>query len=169
MLLDELFEAFDAEVAAPLAAAVQARLQVRHGRHACPASRLSMSGPGSVITHSPTVSCCLDPHAQEAAAARAAGREDWWKLREACLYAVGTVSDALVELAAASGGRGLPLDVPGLMAGILQEDLVLSAPPFLIGRALWVASRCAAGLCVAIWAAAACLAVRLAPHAMPLR
>ena len=31
------------------------------------------------------------------------------------------------------------------MAGILQEDLVPSAPPFLIGRALWVTSRCDPG------------------------
>ncbi|PRW57646.1 importin-9 isoform X1 [Chlorella sorokiniana] len=105
MLLDELFEAFEGEVAAPLAAAVAARLQ-------------------------------------EATAARAAGREDWWKLREAVLYGVGTVSDHLLSLAG-SGGRGLPLDVPGLMASILRVDLVPSAPPFLIGRALWVASRLA--------------------------
>lgn len=77
---------------------------------------------------------------QEAAAAKAAGREDWWKLREAALYAVGTVSDSLIDLGAGSGVR-LALDVPGLMASVLQEDLVPSAPPFLIGRALWVASR----------------------------
>ncbi len=35
------------------------------------------------------------------------------------LYGVGTVSDHLLSLASA-GGRGLPLDVPGLMASILQ-------------------------------------------------
>lgn len=57
---------------------------------------------------------------QEAAAARAAGREDWWKLREAVLYGVGTISDHLLELAHGSRGRGLPLDVPALMASILQ-------------------------------------------------
>ncbi|KAL4434017.1 hypothetical protein ABPG75_000458 [Micractinium tetrahymenae] len=105
MLLDEMFEAFEAEAAGPFAAAVGARLA-------------------------------------EAAAARAAGREDWWKLREAALYAVGTVSDQVIELAGASGGR-FPLDIGGLMASILQEDLVPSAPPFLIGRALWVTSRLA--------------------------
>lgn len=64
MLLDEMFEAFEAEAAGPFAAAVGARLA-------------------------------------EAAAARAAGREDWWKLREAALYAVGTVSDQLIELSGA--------------------------------------------------------------------
>ncbi|KAL4441799.1 hypothetical protein ABPG77_003715 [Micractinium sp. CCAP 211/92] len=103
MLLDEMFEAFEAEAAGPFAAAVGARLA-------------------------------------EAAAARAAGQEDWWKLREAALFAVGTVSDQITQLAGAAGGR-FPLDVGGLMAGILQEDLVPSAPPFLVGRALWVTAR----------------------------
>jgi hypothetical protein len=78
---------------------------------------------------------------QEAAAARAAGREDWWKLREAALLAVGTVSDSLIAAAAAGGGRSA-LDVAGLMGAVLAEDLVPTAPPFLIGRALWVTSRC---------------------------
>lgn len=86
MLLDELFEGFGGEVAAPLAAAVGARLQ-------------------------------------EAAAARAAGKEDWWKLREAALYGVGTVSDRLLELGAGGGGAG-GLDVPGLMASVLQVGVV---------------------------------------------
>jgi hypothetical protein len=67
---------------------------------------------------------------------------DWWKLREAALYAVGCVSGEITQLAA-SGGLGLmPLDVAGLMESILREDLVPSAPPFLIGRALWVTARC---------------------------
>ncbi|KAI3434732.1 hypothetical protein D9Q98_002793 [Chlorella vulgaris] len=79
---------------------------------------------------------------QEAAAARAAGREDWWKLREAALLAVGTVSDSLIAAAAAGGGRSA-LDVAGLMGAVLAEDLVPTAPPFLIGRALWVTSRLA--------------------------
>jgi hypothetical protein len=42
---------------------------------------------------------------QEAAAAKAAGRPGWWKLREAVLYAVGTVSEQLVKLAGGGGGR----------------------------------------------------------------
>jgi hypothetical protein len=81
---------------------------------------------------------------QEAAAAKAAGRPDWWKLREAVLYAVGTVSEQLVELAGSGGGgrRAPPLDVSGLMGDMLQQDLVPAAPPFLIGRALWATSRC---------------------------
>lgn len=43
----------------------------------------------------------------EAAAARAAGQEDWWKLREAALFAVGTVSDQITQLA--GGGRACGL------------------------------------------------------------
>jgi hypothetical protein len=53
---------------------------------------------------------------------------------------VGTVSDALIDLSANRRGP-LPLDIGGLMGSILQEDLVPSAPPFLIGRALWVTAR----------------------------
>ena len=82
--------------------------------------------------------------AQEAAANKAAGREDWWRLREAALFAVGTVSDALIELSAVGGGA-LALDVGGLMGSVLAEDLVPTAPPFLIGRALWVTARCGGG------------------------
>lgn len=147
MLLDELFEAFEGEVAAPLAAAVAARLQVAgrcwavHGAltvlvwqalqaAACSACRVQVCKAASLSTepcthqdtsrHSKLPPMLLCPSAlQEAAAARAAGREDWWKLREAVLYGVGTVSDHLLSLAA-GGGRGLPLDVPGLMASIVQ-------------------------------------------------
>ncbi|PSC72945.1 importin-9 isoform X1 [Micractinium conductrix] len=92
----------------------------------------------AAVPFAAAVTACL----QEAAAVRAAGRDDWWKLREAALYAVGTVSTSLVELAGSIHGA-LPLDIDGLMASILQEDLVPTAPPFLIGRALWVTSRLA--------------------------
>ena len=49
----------------------------------------------AAVPFAAAVTACL----QEAAAVRAAGQDDWWKLREAALYAVGTVSTSLVELA----------------------------------------------------------------------
>ena len=129
MLLDELFEAFGGEVVAPLAAAVAARLQARPARCAGGWGAPAVSGSRGCPCRCLALACLLPRHTkptrqyvallQEAEAARAAGREDWWRLREACLYGVGTVSDRLLELGAAGGGR-LPLDVPGLMAGVLQ-------------------------------------------------
>jgi hypothetical protein len=71
---------------------------------------------------------------------QAAGDEGWWRLREAALLAVGAVSDPLLE---APGSSDVDFDLASFLQNVLHEDLQSpGAPPFLAGRALWVAARC---------------------------
>ena len=87
----------------------------------------------------------------EAEAARVAGDSTWWKLREATLLAVGTLDDFIVETerALAECGRHATFSAPGFLGLVLDRDLAPgsenSIPPFLRGRALWVAARLAPG------------------------
>ena len=69
---------------------------------------------------------------------QAAGEEEWWKLREAALLAVGSVADPLLE---APGSSDRDFDLASFLNSCLAEDLSASTPPYLLGRALWVASR----------------------------
>ena len=56
------------------------------------------------------------------------------------MLATGAVADALLEVQA--NQQQPSLDVAALLASVLQKDLVGSgSPPFLVGRALWMASR----------------------------
>ncbi|KAG1664011.1 hypothetical protein FOA52_010527 [Chlamydomonas sp. UWO 241] len=93
----------------------------------------------------------------EAAAARAAGQPDWWRLREAALLALGASSDQLGQLARLSArssqpggapsprgaaGAAVPVRVHVLMGDMLSQDLQGSElNPFLAGRALWAAAK----------------------------
>ena len=71
---------------------------------------------------------------------QASGASEWWRLREAALLAVGAVADSLLEVQAQQ--QQPPLDIPALLHNVLQQDLVTpSTPPFLTGRALWMAAR----------------------------
>lgn len=84
---------------------------------------------------------------------QARGEAEWWKLREAALLAVGSVSERLLE---APGGADCDFDLASFLANVLAEDLpqqhngssagAAAAPPLLAGRALWVAARCGTGL-----------------------
>ncbi len=60
-------------------------------------------------------------------------------MREAALLAVGAVSDPLLE---APGASDADFDLGSFLQNVLAHDLQApNSPPFLIGRALWVASR----------------------------
>lgn len=70
-----------------------------------------------------------------------AGDSEWWRLREAALLAVGAVAEPILEVQAQQDQPAL--DIPALLHNVLQEDLLTpNAPPFLTGRALWMAARC---------------------------
>lgn len=70
-----------------------------------------------------------------------AGDAEWWRLREAALLAVGAVAEPILEVQAQQDQPAL--DIPALLHNVLQEDLLTpNAPPFLTGRALWMAARC---------------------------
>lgn len=92
---------------------------------------------------------------------KAAGHERWWRLREATLAALSTQlgrgllddGDSDGGDGRARGGRGgafpVPegLDVRAILSSVLEHDLQpRDTPPFLRGRALWVAAKLASAL-----------------------
>ncbi|CAL1608809.1 unnamed protein product [Knipowitschia caucasica] len=83
-------------------------------------------------------------HLQEAEQAKNGGNEHWWKIHEACMLALGSVKTIITENV--KTGR-IQFDMHGFLAGVILADLNLSAAsPFLLGRALWAASRFTAAM-----------------------
>ena len=100
------------------------------------------------------VSSAASQQLAEAQAQRSAGRDGWWRLREAALHALGTLVP--------SDETDVPdgLNVRPVLDNILQNDLAAAQlPPLLQGRALWVAAKLAQGLPQQ-------QAVQLLPHAV---
>uniref|UniRef100_A0A8C7NSG6 Importin 9 n=1 Tax=Oncorhynchus mykiss TaxID=8022 RepID=A0A8C7NSG6_ONCMY len=81
-------------------------------------------------------------HLQEAEQAKNSGNEHWWKVHEACLLALGSVKTIITENV--KNGR-VQFDMHGFLANSVW-DLLLTASPFLLGRALWAASRFTAAM-----------------------
>uniref|UniRef100_A0A3P8QIM4 Importin N-terminal domain-containing protein n=1 Tax=Astatotilapia calliptera TaxID=8154 RepID=A0A3P8QIM4_ASTCA len=83
-------------------------------------------------------------HFQEAEQAKNGGNEHWWKIHEACMLALGSVKTIITENV--KNGR-IQFDMHGFLAGVVLGDLNLTAAsPFLLGRALWAASRFTAAM-----------------------
>lgn len=87
----------------------------------------------------------------ESIAARNAGDEKWWRIREATLLAVGTMSDAITTSAERAQQKGLPVpfDLSAFLQTVIDVDLhesTAQSAPFLRGRALWVAARVSSGV-----------------------
>ncbi|KAL0051329.1 hypothetical protein WJX82_005781 [Trebouxia sp. C0006] len=86
------------------------------------------------------VAAAVNTRLQEAAQAKASGDSEWWRLREAALLAVGAVAKPILEVQAQQAQPAL--DIPALLHNVLHQDLIApNAPPFLTGRALWMAAR----------------------------
>lgn len=83
-------------------------------------------------------------HLQEAEQSKNGGNEHWWKIHEACMLALGSVKTIITENV--KNGR-VQFDMHGFLAGVILADLNLAAAsPFLLGRALWAASRFTAAM-----------------------
>uniref|UniRef100_A0A3P8WPP0 Importin 9 n=1 Tax=Cynoglossus semilaevis TaxID=244447 RepID=A0A3P8WPP0_CYNSE len=83
-------------------------------------------------------------HLQEAEQAKNSGNEHWWKIHEACMLALGSVKTIITENV--KNGR-IQFDMHGFLASVILADLNLTAAsPFLLGRALWAASRFTAAM-----------------------
>nr|XP_029527363.1 importin-9-like isoform X2 [Oncorhynchus nerka] len=83
-------------------------------------------------------------HLQEAEQAKNSGNEHWWKVHEVCLLALGSVKTIITENV--KNGR-IQFDMHGFLANVILADLNLAAAsPFLLGRALWAASRFTAAM-----------------------
>ncbi|XP_034021991.1 importin-9 [Thalassophryne amazonica] len=78
-------------------------------------------------------------HLQEAEQAKNSHNDHWWKIHEACMLALGSVKTIITENV--KNGR-IQFDMHGFLASVILADLNLAAAsPFLLGRALWAASR----------------------------
>ncbi|XP_057582351.1 importin-9 isoform X1 [Hippopotamus amphibius kiboko] len=77
-------------------------------------------------------------HLQEAEQTKNSGTEHWWKIHEACMLALGSVKSIITD--SVKNGR-IPFDMHGFLTNVVLADLNLSVSPFLLGRALWAASR----------------------------
>lgn len=91
---------------------------------------------------------------QEALQLKGAQRERWWRLREAALAAISTqVGRGLLGDDDGEDGDNSPghvpagIDVRAILNSVLEHDLQpRDTPPFLRGRALWVAAKLASAL-----------------------
>ncbi|XP_049714232.1 importin-9 isoform X2 [Elephas maximus indicus] len=77
-------------------------------------------------------------HLQEAEQTKNSGAEHWWKIHEACMLALGSVKSIITD--SVKNGR-IHFDMHGFLTNVILADLNLSVSPFLLGRALWAASR----------------------------
>ncbi|XP_024605429.1 importin-9 [Neophocaena asiaeorientalis asiaeorientalis] len=77
-------------------------------------------------------------HLQEAEHTKNGGTGHWWKIHEACMLALGSVKSIVTD--SVKSGR-IPFDMHGFLTNVVLADLNLSVSPFLLGRALWAASR----------------------------
>uniref|UniRef100_A0A2K5IFB6 Importin N-terminal domain-containing protein n=1 Tax=Colobus angolensis palliatus TaxID=336983 RepID=A0A2K5IFB6_COLAP len=77
-------------------------------------------------------------HLQEAEQTKNSGTEHWWKIHEACMLALGSVKAIITD--SVKNGR-IHFDMHGFLTNVILADLNLSVSPFLLGRALWAASR----------------------------
>jgi len=90
------------------------------------------------------VECCaslaaaVTRHLTEAGQARAAGREEWWKMHEAAMLALGSAQEVLE---AQTKGGAVQFDISGFLTSVVLADLNSPVHPFLLGRCLWVGSK----------------------------
>ncbi|KAI9023057.1 armadillo-type protein [Phycomyces nitens] len=82
----------------------------------------------------------LQRHIGESNEARAAGNEDWWKVQEACLLAIGRLSEELME-SLEDEGQKIQFDLKSLFDHVVLEDMKAAEYPFLQGRAFVFASE----------------------------
>ncbi|XP_006822545.1 importin-9 [Saccoglossus kowalevskii] len=77
-------------------------------------------------------------HLQEAEVAKNAGNANWWKVHESCLLTMGSVKALIIDTVS-SGNLNFPLN--DFLTSVILTDLNVAVSPFLLGRALWAASR----------------------------
>ncbi|CAG8679477.1 17253_t:CDS:2 [Dentiscutata erythropus] len=77
---------------------------------------------------------------EESNIARATGDSVWWKVQEACLKAVGFVSNELITALQDEASK-VKFDLPGLFEHVVFDHLTAIEYPFLQGRAFVFASQ----------------------------
>lgn len=78
------------------------------------------------------------------------GARDWWQPREAALYALGLMTDNIIQYISdgnsskdGGGGGGLQARLHSILSDVLQQELQGGgeSSQFLVGRALWLAAK----------------------------
>ena len=88
--------------------------------------------------------CCaslaqaITRHVTGAKTMRASGQEEWWKLHEAAMLALGSAQE-VIETQIKAGN--VQFDIGSFMTDVVLADLNSPVHPFLLGRCLWVASK----------------------------
>ena len=88
--------------------------------------------------------CCaslaqaITRHVSQAETARREGRDEWWKIHEAAMLALGSAQE-VIEAQINSGN--VQFDISSFMTNVVLADLNSPVHPFLLGRCLWVASK----------------------------
>ncbi|GFG36391.1 hypothetical protein Cfor_01763 [Coptotermes formosanus] len=77
-------------------------------------------------------------HVQEAETARDSNNGHWWKIHEACMFALGSAKSVVVQKLEAGE---VVFDLTGFLQNVVITDMNSSGSPFLLGRCLWVGSR----------------------------
>jgi len=90
------------------------------------------------------VECCaslaqaVTKHVTEAGLARSQGRDEWWKVHEAAMLALGSAQE-VIESQIKEGN--VQFDISSFMTSVVLSDLNSPVHPFLLGRCLWVGSK----------------------------
>ncbi|XP_066017141.1 importin-9 isoform X1 [Pocillopora verrucosa] len=80
----------------------------------------------------------LNRHLQESNERKSKGDVNWWKIHESCMLAMGCIKSLIIDKV--SNGK-VSIDMASFLTQVVLTDLQESVSPFLIGQALWVASR----------------------------
>ncbi|CAG8449022.1 6245_t:CDS:10 [Ambispora gerdemannii] len=79
-------------------------------------------------------------HIEESHKARVAGDPAWWKIQEACLKAIGFISEELIAAVQEKDSK-LNFDIAGLFNNVVLALLSMTEQPFLQGRAFVFVSQ----------------------------
>jgi len=80
----------------------------------------------------------IQRHLTEAAQVRSTGQDEWWKIHEAVMLALGSVQGS-IETNIDSGK--VVFDMSDLLNNVVLADMNSPVHPFLLGRCLWLASK----------------------------
>jgi hypothetical protein len=80
----------------------------------------------------------ISRHIEYANTLKLANNPNWWKVHEACLLAIGIIKQVIQDLSAANM---LDFDLNAFINQVVIASLCESNYPFLVGRALYTASK----------------------------
>ncbi|KAK3101186.1 hypothetical protein FSP39_001615 [Pinctada imbricata] len=86
----------------------------------------------------PALCLAVTKHLGDSETTKNSGDNNWWKIHESCMLAMGSVTDLVTE--SIQTGK-VQFDITGFLQTVVLADMNYSDFPFLVGRCLWTASR----------------------------